>query len=440
MNSKALACGLPRRTMLLFGTGIALALTAAAPVQAAGFYLQEQSIRGLGRANSGETADQGPASLWWNPAAIGNGKSGISFGATAILPAGRVRDEGTLIHRPGQPLAPVGGPAELRDPLRRGVLPNAGAALALGRGVSFGLAVTSPFSFTSDYDPTGWQRYSATRTHLLTIDVQPSLAWSPTPALSLGAGLNAEHSDATLANALPNLSPLLPDGNLRLQGKGWDFGWSAGAQLRGPGGLSLGLAYKSAITHRLKGNVQISGLLGPLAASNFSSAATARFTTPWQLSVGARAPVGAGITLNAQVVRYGWSRFDRIRVGAPLNSDTVENYRDTTSVAVGVDAQASARLILRAGVQLDPTPTRDSLRDARVPDGNRADFNLGASLKVGGGLTLDAAAAYTHVDSSPIARAEHFFVGTPAQTDVLTDGRQLGQRVLILALGGRIGF
>jgi long-chain fatty acid transport protein len=440
MRSDSLVRRRSRRAVLLFGTAVGLVLTAAGPADAAGFYLQEQSVRGWGRANSGEVADQGPASLWWNPASIGNGENGVSFGATAIFPSGRVRDQGTLIHRPGQPLAPVGGLSELHDPIQRGVAPNAAAALSLGRSLSLGLVVASPFSFTSDYDPAGWQRYSGIRTRLFTVDVQPSIAWSPTPALTVGAGVNADYADALLSNALPNLSTALPDGRLRLKGNGWDFGWSAGAQLRGPHGLSLGIGYKSAITHRLKGNVQISGLLGPLAGSNIDAATTARFSTPWQLAIGARAPVGGGLTLNAQVVRYGWNRFDRIHVGAPLNADTLENYRDTTSFAFGIDARAGARLTLRAGIQVDPTPTRDASRDPRVPDGDRVDFNVGGSLKMGPGLTLDAAAGYTHLEESPIARDEHFYAGSPAQTEILTDGRQLRQRVLVFALGGRLGF
>jgi long-chain fatty acid transport protein len=428
------------RALLLFGTGLAAMLTAAGPARAAGFYLQEQSVRGWGRANSGEAADQGPASLWWNPAAIGEGESGLSVGATAIFPSGRLRDSGTSIRRPGQAPAPVGGLSELGDPIQRGVAPAAAAALSLGHRLALGVAVTSPFSYTSDYDPAGWQRYSALRTRLLTADIQPSLAWSPVAGLSLGAGLNIDYADALLTNALPNLAPGLPDGRLRLEGKGWDLGWSAGAQWRGPRGLSLGIAYKSAITHRLDGNVEISGLLGPLAGSNVDTATTARFTTPWQLVVGARVPVGAGLTLDAQAVRFGWSRFESIKVGAPLNSVTVENYRDTWSVAFGVDARASARLTVRAGIQIDPTPTRDATRDPRVPDGDRADFNMGASLKVGRTLTLDAAAGYTHVAPGPIARDEHFYAGTPAATDVLGDGRQLRQHALVFAMGGRLGF
>ncbi|MEA3035060.1 MAG: long-chain fatty acid transport protein [Sphingomonadales bacterium] len=429
------------RALLLFGTALGAGLTAATPARAAGFYLQEQSVRGWGRANSGEVADQGPDSLWWNPAAIGwSDRASASFGATAVFPRGRVEDNGTLIDRPVVPPLPVGGLAVLRNPIQSGVAPHLALALPISHHVALGLAVTAPFNFTTDYDPSGWQRYSAIRTRLTTLDLQPSIAFAPSRAISVGAALNVEYADAWLSNALPNLAPGSPDARLRLTGSGWDLGWSAGVQLRPVPGVSLGLGYKSAIEHKLKGPVDISGLLGPLAARNVNAQTVARFTTPWQLAIGARAGVGARVTLNAQAVRYGWSEFDRIDVAAPLNSAIAENYRDTWSFAFGVDAEAGSRLTLRAGIQTDPTPTRDVSRDARVPDADRIDYNVGASLRLGAHFTLDAAAALTSLRGSAIIRDESFYAGTGAQTDVLTDGRARNQRVLVFALGGRIGL
>jgi long-chain fatty acid transport protein len=427
--------------LLLFGTTALLIVTAAAPADAAGFYLQEQSVRGWGRANSGEVADHGPASLWWNPAAIaGAAKPEASFGATAILPRGRVSDSGTLIDRPIVPAAPVGGLSSLSDPIQRGVAPSSAFALPLNDRIALGLAITAPFSFTSDYDPTGWQRYSAIRSRLITLDIQPSLAVAATDWLSLGAALNVEYSDAWLSNALPNLAPGSPDARLRLTGNGWDLGWSAGLQLRPAKRATIGLAYKSAVDHKLDGPVDISGLAGPLAARNLRAQTIARFTTPWQLIVGARLGVGERLTLNAQAVRFGWSKFDRIDVAAPLNSAIVQNYKDTWSLAFGLDQAMGERLTLRAGVQIDPTPTRDASRDPRVPDGDRVDYNVGASYRLSDRLSVDAAAGLTDVENSPISRDEHFYAGTPAQTDVLTDGRAHDQSVLVFALGGRLSF
>jgi long-chain fatty acid transport protein len=386
-------------------------------------------------------ADRGPASLWWNPAAIG-GMSGpeASFGASAIVPRSTVTDEGTLIDRPGAPPEPVGGPSLIRNPIVSGIAPNNAFALPLGDRVAIGLAITAPFSFTSDYDPSGWQRYSAIRSRLITLDVQPSLAVAATDWLSVGAGLNIEYADAWLSNALPNLAPGSADGRLRLTGNGWDLGWSAGLQLRPGKRATIGIAYKSAVEHNLKGPVDISGLAGPLEARNVRAQTSARFTTPWQLIVGARVGVTEALTLNAQVTRFGWGKFDRIEVAAPISNAILENYKDTWAVSLGFDQAIGERLTLRAGVQLDPTPTRDASRDPRVPDGDRIDYNVGATYRMSGHMSLDAAAGYIDVEGGPISRDERFYAGTAAQTDVLMEGRANNPRVFVLSMGGRLSF
>lgn len=427
--------------LLLFGTAAGLIVTAAEPAAAGGFYLKEQSVKGLGRANSGEVADRGAASLWWNPAAIGGlEEREAAFGASAIVPRSTVSDAGTLIDRPGVPAAPVGGISLLRDPIVSGVAPNNAVAMPLGKRIAIGLAVTSPFSFTSDYDPDGWQRYSAIRSRLITLDIQPSIGFAATDWLSVGAAVNIEYADAWLSNALPNLAPGSADGRLRLTGNGWDLGWSAGVQLRAGKRATLGIAYKSAIEHKLKGPVEISGLVGPLAASNVQAQTAARFTTPWQLIVGGRVGVTDSLTLNAQVTHFGWSKFDQIEVAAPINNAIVQNYKDTWAVSVGFDQDVGKRLTLRAGLQVDATPTRDASRDPRVPDGDRIDYNAGASFRMSKRISVDAAAGYIDVESGPISRDERFYAGTAAQTDVITDGRVNNPRVFVLTMGGRLSF
>jgi long-chain fatty acid transport protein len=427
--------------LLLFGTSAGLIVTLAGPAWAGGFYLKEQSVKGLGRANSGEVADRGPESLWWNPAAIG-GIKGLqaSFGASAIVPKSTVSDSGTLIDRPGAPPVPVGGLSTIRDPIVKGIAPNNAVAFPLSDRIAVGVAVTAPFSFTSDYDPSGWQRYSGIRSRLITLDIQPSVAIAATDWLSVGAGLNIEYADAWLSNALPNLAPGSPDGRLRLTGSGWDLGWSAGLQVRPSKRASMGVAYKSAVSHKLEGPVDISGLAGPLAVRNGRADTVARFTTPWQLIVGARFEVAPGTTLNVQSTNFGWGKFDKIEIAAPINNAIQENYKDTWAVSFGVDQAVGKRLTLRAGVQIDPTPTRDESRDPRVPDGDRVDYNVGGSYRMSEKISLDAAAGYIDVQGGPISRDERFYAGTPAQTDVLTDGRANNPRVFVLSLGGRISF
>ena len=441
MAARGFSRGRTAARLLLFGTAAALQLIASVPANAGGFYLQEQSVRGWGRANSGEVADIGPGSLWWNPAAIGGiDHHQAAFGLTGVLPTGRAANEGTLIDRPGVAPEPVGGQQVMRDPVLKGVLPTNAAALRVTDRIALGLAVSSPFSFTTDYDEDGWQRYSTIRTRLITIDLQPSVAVQATDWLSVGAGLNLEYSDAYLSSALPNLAPGSEDGKFILKGKGWDLGWSAGVQLRPSERLTLGLAYKSAVQHHLKGSVEIRGLTGPLAARNIEAQTTVDFTTPWQVIAGVRATVTKGTTLNAQIVHFGWSEFERLDLGAPLNSFIPQGYKNTWSFAFGVDQRMSDALTLRAGIQFDGTPTRDVRRDPRVPDADRVTFAAGGSMRVSHRLTLDAAASLTDFESSAITRDEIFYAGTPAQTEVLSNGRAYSQRALVLSLGGTMEF
>ncbi|SFF73317.1 long-chain fatty acid transport protein [Novosphingobium sp. CF614] len=425
--------------IILAGTASAGALGLAGAAQAQAFYLQEQSVRAQGRAFSGEAADTGVDSMWWNPASIGGMEGGeAAVHASAILPRGKVTDQGTVIVRPAQSPASVGGVAVAKNPISNGLLPSGAVAYGFGK-VALGLTVTAPYSFTTNYAADSWARYTADKTKLRTIDIQPTVAVELTPGLNLGAGLNIEHADASLSNYLPNLSPLLADGHQSLSGKGWDVGWSVGAQYH-TGPLSLGLAYKSSIKHTLKGTVTTEGLLGPLAAQNGTIATTASFSTPWQAVGSLRYRATDKLTLNAQVVRYGWSEFDTIDLGDPLNVSIPEHYQDSWSYAVGADYAVSPKWTVRAGVQFGETPTQDGQRDARVPDSDRWNFSAGTSYAVTDKFTIDAAASYIAFKDASIDRTTAAYPGTAVQTPILVDGTLTDASALVLSLGARVAF
>jgi len=429
-----------RRAILMRATA-AVTMLGAASANAAGFYLQEQSAKAVGRAFSGEAADQGAESLWWNPASIaGNASSSAYVSASAIFPSTKVSNINTLIKRPtnATPVA-VGGDQVSKNPIKNGVLPSGGVAYKLNDQFAVGLAITSPFSFKTDYDATSWARYTADKTSLTTIDIQPTIAFAPTPEIGIGIGINAEHSDATLSNALPNVSALLPDGSQTLKGKGWDFGWSTGVQFHPTAMLDIGFSYKSSIKHKLKGSVVFAGLAAPLAAQNGTINTDATFRTPWQANASVRAHVNEALTLNGSVTRVGWAKFDAIRLGAPLNAAIPEGYRNTWSYAAGFDYVLTPAWTLRAGVQRDLTPTQDGERDARVPDGDRWNFAAGTSYKVSDSLSIDLAGMYTSVSKESIDRTTAAFAGTAAQTPILVNGQVKGH-VLIGSVGARMSF
>lgn len=414
----------------------------AAQAHAGGFYLQEQSVRGTGRAYSGEVADSGVASLWWNPASIARSGREAYAGLHSIFVGGSVVDRGSTITYPLTNTAiPVGGHPRASKPISPGLLPNFAIATPIGDRFAVGVSVTAPFNFTTKYEPASFTRFDAVTSNLRTIDSQLTAAMKVTDWLDLGVSANAEYVDARLTGALPNFFSFQPEASNELSGNGWDWGWGVGAQAHFDR-LTLGASYKSKIDHTLTGDIKIGGLLPPLPTSfNGSTGASATFTTPWIAAFGVRYGLTDKLTLNGQVQRIGWGDFHAIQVNSdPLLTQTVpENYHDVTTGGVGLDYVVNPALTLRAGVQYDPTPTPKHDASFRVPDSNRWLYGVGATGTVNDHMKIDAALLYIDLKSRTIDRTDVFNAGTLAETTANLEGTVKGSG-FVLSLGTRMSF
>lgn len=447
----------------LFASAAFAPLIAAAPAHAGAFYLQEQSIKAAGRAFSGEVSERGVQQLWWNPAAIGGISAPQGFlGVAAVFPHADARNVNTQVIRPtvtipGLGTVPgsttaVGGQQNEHNPVNRGFLPTGGFAMPLNDKFAIGIVSAAPYGFTSNYAADSWARYSADKTRLRTYDVQPTIAFSPTPNISIGAGPNIEYVRATFSNSIPDPLPPIAgfnagnDGYQFLKGSGWNVGYSLGIQFHNEH-FDFGISYKSKIKHKLDGSLTVSGFTDPVLIAqgvNFSvDTAKARYTSPWQLQFGGRYHATQQLTLNAQIVRFGWSEFDTIDLSdlGQLGSQSLPfGYRNTWSYAGGFDYVVSPKWTLRGGIQRDLSPVRSGERDPRVPDGNRWNFALGTSYALTEHMGIDASLGYAKIASNPIDKTTAAFVGTPLQTVVTTSGVLDNGRAIVFGLGGHMTF
>ena len=426
--------------LLAGGVSLACLLTAGGSATAAGFYLQDQSILGGGRAYSGEAADMGAQSMWYNPASIaGIAQSQSYAGVAGIIVNSDAYNHGSTLTNPFAGALPVGGDNHVSNPVQNGVLPSGAFAWRFSDQWSLGIDSTAPFNFVTQYPTQSWTRYAAQTSRLTTIDLQPTIGWRPFRWLGIGIGPNVEYTLAALSNALPNLVPGSPDGQQTLHGNSWDVGYNVGVQLHITDRLTFGAAYRSKIQHNLSGKLDIEGLGGPLAAENGRSDAGAHFTTPWAATFGLRWQATDRLALNAQAVRQGWSVFDAVYVTSPTVTQTNENYHDTLNGAFGADFAVTPRWTMRGGIQYDPTPTPGDNRDPRVPDGNRWVFALGTSVKATSSLTIDASVNYIDFQNSRISRDAGAYAGTPVATPVDLQG-ELTASAWVIGLGTRMFF
>ena len=429
----------PLVSRLFLYTAIAAAVAGVAVphrASAASFYLQDQSVKGLGRAYSGEVSDQGAESLWWNPAAIAGSPNEIYVGENSILTNATVHDLGSSVTYPGGASASTDGDPHAYKPVLFGVVPNAAISHRIGDRFAVGLSTAAPYDFTTKYSADSFARYDSLKSRLTTLDIAATGAMRVTSWLDLGVSVNTEYTSAYLSDALPLFVKGLPDEEEALHGEGWNVGYTVGGQAHF-GRWEFGASYKSAMEHTLAGGAVVSSLLSPTAASTIKLGAKAHFTTPWTATFGARYHLTSRLTLDAQVERFGWNRFNAISyVVAGSTSSVPEVYHDTTSGAIGLDYAVDKRLTFRAGVGYDQSPLNPTYRDTRIPDSDRMLYTLGASMKVMPNLTLDASGGYVAFKSSTVNNSTAFYSGTALQTTV-REFAGIGANAKVLSLGLR---
>jgi long-chain fatty acid transport protein len=436
-----------------------LMASVAAPAFAGSFYLQEQSARGAGRAYSGEAADTGVASLWWNPASIARSGREATFSLHAVRIDSEARNTGSslsLINPANGQVAgrlPVTNARQIENnPVESGVIPNFAIATPINDRLSIGLAVSAPYNFTTKYEGNkavngavsdfgSFARYDASTSELRSADVGVVLAYQVNDWLDIGAGVSAQYVKAKLTSNIPSLTgnPLAPllgeDGFSSLEGDGIDFGWNVGAQIH-HGKWDMGLSYRSAVEHDLEGDI-VNEFKGALAARSFATDGNATFNTPWFVSASVRYAATDKLTLNAQVNRIGWSEFDAIRVNFTGGGDVIhQNYEDVTTGAIGLDYAYSDKTTFRAGIGYDPTPTTDALRTARIPDSDRWLYSVGMSTEVTKGVEFDAGITYVDMDKAVMNDDRALLQGA-----VISNLRgELEGSALAFSLGTRIKF
>jgi long-chain fatty acid transport protein len=206
-----------------------LILVSAGSVFAAGFALIEQSMSGLGNAYSGGAASAEDAStIFYNPAGMTllNGRQ-LILGAHVIMPSVKFHNEGST-HVTGQPLSGGNG----GDGGVTKAVPNLYYSRKVSDKFFVGMGINTPFGLATDYNKTWVGRYHAVESDVMTVNINPSVAYKINDQISVGAGLNVQYLKAILSNAvdfgtagyslgIPGLLPQSNDGFAEMEGDSW---------------------------------------------------------------------------------------------------------------------------------------------------------------------------------------------------------------------------
>jgi long-chain fatty acid transport protein len=414
---------------IVFWTPVLLAgIGLSGPAGGNGFSLPVQDALQVGRANSGNVADASDAStVFHNPAGMTElaGPQALA-GFTVVYAGYDVDDRDSTASTPGTGGGSVPIVGQKGDPRTVQPVPTAFYARPLEpeRNLWGGIALTAPWGLGVQYDDDWFGRYDSIETRLTTINLSPALAYRITDWLSIGGGLNIEYADAKLTNALPNtLAPGGPspatDGHSKFTGDSLALGFNVGVLLKPWPHTRIGLHYRSAVEHQLRGTFRVRNLTGPLAPGNGRTDADVRLHEPDVAAIGVVHEVRPGTTLFAETQWFNWSRFNELRVKfADGRPDSVrrQEWRDTWSFYGGFEQRLFEKWTLRGGAGYEPTPTVDAFRNTSLPDGDRVRVAVGLSYDWSERLRLDFGYAHVFSQREDIDLTQTFFSGAAAGT------------------------
>jgi long-chain fatty acid transport protein len=397
------------RKLAITSSCVALSLLGSTSAQAAGFYIQEQSVRGLGYAFAGSvTALDDPSTAYFNPAGMTQ-LDGLRVQGAAhlLIPTSELTNTGSTTPGGGGPIAGGDG----GNPYQPSPVPNFFATYQFSDSLWGGFGVTAPFGLANEYDSDWFGRYDSIETDLTVIDFSPALAFKVNDALSIGGGINIQYADAKLTSAAFGGGT---EGVSTLEGDSIDFGYNLGVRYQPREGTILGASYRSAVSHELDGRISARGTTN----ADFDVSGRADLDLPDIATFGASQAINSKWRVMGQATWFGWNNFQDItaitdqnfsilgggitRAPGDVVSSVVQNYQTTWAYALGVEYDYSDTWTLRGGVQFDETPTTDLYRTSRTPDGDRTWIAAGATHKLKDNLELDLAATYIFIEDEEI--------------------------------------
>lgn len=417
--------------------GIAGLLSLAMPpVFASGFALIEQSVSSMGTAYAqGSSGIDDASTIYFNPAGMTrlpgrNVTGGVHIVRSDVDFTGsnQTNPSNPLYNNPLSPLDGLGGipDTEGAGSIDIGLtqpVPHFAYSHQYSERLWYGVSVNTPFGLKTDY-PSNWVgRYHADKSELLTMNINPSVAFRVDEHASIGFGISAMYADAELTNwvdrGLFTGSPMTLANDLfgKVEGDDWGFGFNGGIILEPSPDTRLGFHYRSQVTVELEGDY--TGPSGPGGGfAPISVGASAEVSLPGTLSLSAFHEFNNQWAVMADVTWTEWSQLDSlviVRSGEePIIS--VFNWDDSFRYAVGTTYRHNATWLFRAGLAFDETPIRSpELRTARVPDEDRTWLALGANYRYSPDLSFDIGYAHLFVKdpkiNSPDSHTPSSFTG-----------------------------
>jgi len=384
----------------------------------AGFGIIEHSASGIGNSFAGSAAlAEDSSTIHYNPAGMSYLKgSQLLLAGHYISPNINYSDHGSVAASSNG----LNG-SKTADAGVNAILPNMYLSSTFNNDISLGIGVNVPYGLTTEYANDWIGRYHGIKSEMLTININPSIAFKLTEKISVGFGLNVQNLDVSITSAvdfgsvcvavLPSascaglgLSPEQNDGLATVSGDSWSTGLNLGTLLKITNDTRLGLAYRSAISHTIEGSAEfeVPTEAQVLTTSGLftDTAAEAKMKLPATASMSLMHSFTNNTQFLFDVTWTEWSNFKELRVdyldSPQPDSITTSNWHDSYRFSMALNHKIKSNIKLRTGIAFDQSPIPDEeLRTPRIPGSDRVWLSAGFGIDMTKNLHIDM--GYVHI-------------------------------------------
>lgn len=354
---------------------------------AAGYRIPENSFRSSAQLGACVAGADGADASYFNPGAMMNldSKAAWETGALLIkLPEVKYAGTATAVAATGDSRT-----ESFIVPYFHYVAPWHGERLR------FGLSIVSPAGLTKRWD-TPVARAFAEEYSLQVIEVNPTAAWRLNKRWTMGAGLRLLKSDGKI-----KVTPAATT-SMSLEGDSQDTGYNLALHGQLNDRTSLGLTWRSRVTLGMKGSSVVRHPL--LGLVNSAASVDLELPSAIDLAINRR----CGKTRWELVVeRVFWSAYSRLDFqfanaaveASPFGATRPKNWKNTTTIRLGMERALNKQWTLLAGLAWDPTPVPDSSLGFELPDSDAWAISIGGRRKVSD--SIDWGFAYIYDRKQP---------------------------------------
>ena len=326
----------------------------------------------------------------------------LSAGLHVVIP--KTEFTGSAAYNPvygaGSGPVAVSGPDNDTDAGVTGVVPHLAYVQELNDRWNFGLTVNVPFGLKTEYGADWVGRYSAIKSEITTVNLNPSLSFRVDEHASIGFGVSAMHANLTLKNKIDGGFPGSPgsaDINGEIDVNDWGYGLNFGLLLEPSEHTRLGLAYRSTVEVKLDGDLTLS--------IPSSTSARVDASLPASLLLSAWHELNPQWAVMADIMWTQWSGIDALvaRFGNGSSNTIPLHWEDSMRYSIGTSYKHDEKWTFRGGLAYDETPvTSPEFRPAALPDEDRLWVALGAGYQHSRNLSFDIGYAHLFIDDTRI--------------------------------------